>query len=102
MERTCKYSRLTKGGVDLDRRTPEENEEIVIKKEDVLRRVDNEYEAIVVIAKEARRLNSAPGLFLEEGEKAVDKAAMNFVEGKIDYVVEEEAPKKRSRSSKKI
>jgi hypothetical protein len=59
-----------------------------VRKEEILGRTSNEYEAIVAIAKEARRLNCAPGLFLDEGESAIPKAVENFVIGKVEYTVE--------------
>ena len=65
----------------------------------------SEYEAVVAIAKEARRLNAAPGVYLEDGEKAIPKAVKNFVDGKVDYEIEEDdagskKTRKRSRKSK--
>lgn len=59
----------------------------VVKKEEILDRTTNEYEAIVAIAREARRLNSVPGVFLEKDETAIPKAVENFVGGRVDYVV---------------
>lgn len=59
-----------------------------VRKEEILDRTRNEYEAIVAIAKEARRLNAVPGVFLEKGEGAIPRAVENFVDGKVDYVVE--------------
>ena len=60
----------------------------VVKKEEILGRTASEFEAIVAIAKEARRLNAVPGVFLEKGETAIPRAVENFVGGKVDYVVE--------------
>jgi DNA-directed RNA polymerase subunit K/omega len=61
-----------------------------VSKEEILDRTTNEYEAIVAIAKEARRLNAVPGVFLEKDERAIPRAYENFVGGKVDYVVEGE------------
>lgn len=74
-----------------------------ISREDVLTQSPSAYEAIVAIAKEARRLNAAPGVFLQDGEKAIPKAVENFVDGKVEYEVEggESPAKKRSRKSRK-
>jgi DNA-directed RNA polymerase subunit K/omega len=63
-----------------------------VKKEDLLDRAQSAYEAVVAIAKEARRLNAVPGVYLEEGEKPVLRAARNFVEGKVEYEVDGGAP----------
>ncbi len=59
-----------------------------VRKEEILGRTSNEYEAIVAIAKEARRLNAVPGVFLDKDESAIPKAFDNFVGGRVDYVVE--------------
>lgn len=59
-----------------------------VRKEEILDQTTNEYEAIVAIAKEARRLNAVPGVFLEKDERAIPKAVENFVGGKVEYVVE--------------
>ena len=59
-----------------------------VKKEEILDRTTNEYEAIVAIAKEARRLNAVPGVFLEKDERAIPKAVENFVGGRVEYIVE--------------
>ena len=77
----------------------------VVDKKDILDRARSEYEAVVAIAKEARRLNAAPGVYLEDGEKAIPKAVKNFVDGKVEYEVEEDEtgrkkPRKRSRKKK--
>jgi DNA-directed RNA polymerase subunit K/omega len=75
-------------------------------REDILSRAESEYEAIVAIAKEARRLNSAPDMFLEKEEKAIPRAVKNFVEGKVEYQIEGESqpppskPGKRRRKKK--
>jgi DNA-directed RNA polymerase subunit K/omega len=62
----------------------------LVTREDVLTRSGSEYEALVAIAKEARRLNAVPGLHLKENEKAIPKAVENFVTGRVDYEVEGE------------
>lgn len=68
-----------------------EREDIVDgMKEDILDHTTNEYEAIVAIAKEARRLNAVPGVHLEKDERAIPRAFENFVGGKVEYVVESE------------
>ena len=63
----------------------------VVKKEEILERARSAYEAVVALAKEARRLNAAPGVYLKEGEKPIPKAVRNFVEGRIGYEIEGEA-----------
>jgi hypothetical protein len=60
----------------------------LITREDVLKRSVSEYEALVAIAKEARRLNAVPGMHLKDGEKAIPKAVEHFVDGKVEYEVE--------------
>ena len=61
-----------------------------VSKEEILDHTTNEYEAIVAIAKEARRLNAVPGVFLEKDERAIPRAFENFVGGKVEYIVEGE------------
>jgi hypothetical protein len=68
---------------NVEREVPE-----AVKKEEILDRTASEYEAIVAIAKEARRLNAVPGVFLKKGETALPKAVENFVGGRVDYEVE--------------
>lgn len=71
-----------------------------VSKEKILEQAPSVYEAVVAIAKEARRLNSAPEVFLEMGEKAIPKAVQNFVDGKVEYQIEENDPagsKKRKK-----
>ena len=73
-----------------------------ISKENILQRAPSAYEAVVAIAKEARRLNTAPGVYLDEGEKAIPKAVEHFVDGKVEYEVEDgPSPKKRQRKGRK-
>lgn len=55
--------------------------------EQLLKRTNNLYEAIVAISKEARRVNLISQTWGEE-EKPVTKALINFAEGKVDYVLE--------------
>ena len=70
-----------------------------IRKEEILDQTSNEYEAIVAIAKEARRLNSVPGVFLEKDERAIPRAFENFVGGKVEYVVDGETCRERAPES---
>ena len=83
--------------------TGKDKEKPPISREDVLTQAPSAYEAIVAIAKEARRLNAAPEVFLQDGEKAIPKAVENFVDGKVDYEIEGGEPpaKKRGRKSRK-
>jgi hypothetical protein len=60
----------------------------LITREDVLKRSVSEYEALVAIAMEARRLNAVPGMHLKDGETAIPKAVKHFVDGKVEYEVE--------------
>jgi len=64
------------------------NRKTLVTREDVLGRSTSEYEALIAIAKEARRLNAVPGVHLKGDEKAIPKAVANFVAGKVDYEVE--------------
>jgi hypothetical protein len=64
------------------------NRKTLITREDVLKRSVSEYEALVAIAKEARRLNAVPGMHLKEGEQAIPKAVEHFVDGRVEYEVE--------------
>lgn len=59
-----------------------------VKKEEILERAQSAYEAVVAIAKEARRLNAAPGIYLKGEEKPLPRAVKNFVDGKVGYEVE--------------
>ncbi|MFH1311825.1 MAG: hypothetical protein ABIJ00_01225 [Candidatus Eisenbacteria bacterium] len=72
-----------------------------LSKEDILKRSPSAYEAVVAIAKEARRLNTAPEVFLEEGEKAIPKAVRHFVQGKVEYEVEDDSPPKKARKRRR-
>jgi DNA-directed RNA polymerase subunit K/omega len=75
-----------------------------LSRDDVLKKSPSEYEAIVAIAKEARRLNAVPEVFLDEGEKAIPKAVDNFVDGKVDYEIDEDStgrkPPRKGRRAK--
>ena len=64
------------------------NRKTLVTREDVLRRSASEYEALIAIAKEARRLNAVPGVHLKGDEKAIPKAVENFVSGRVDYEVD--------------
>ena len=74
-----------------------------ISKEDIMTRAPSAYEAVVAIAKEARRLNAAPGVYLDEGEKPIPKAVANFVDGRVEYEIEEDAStgKRKGKRGKK-
>jgi len=72
-------------------------EQPVIDREQLLKQASSLYEAVVAISKEARRLNAVPGVFLGEGEKPVPKAVENFVEGRVEYEVEDVQPKPKSK-----
>jgi DNA-directed RNA polymerase subunit K/omega len=78
-------------------------DETAVKKEEILDRAQSAYEAVVAIAKEARRLNAASGVYLKGGEKPIPKAVKNFVEGKVEYEVEggEPAGKSPGRGKKR-
>jgi DNA-directed RNA polymerase subunit K/omega len=60
-----------------------------VSKEEILKRAPSAYEAVVAMAKEARRLNAAPEVFLRDGGRALPRAVRNFVGGKVEYSVEE-------------
>ena len=85
------------------------NRKTLITREDVLKRSVSEYEALVAIAKEARRLNAVPGMHLKDGEMAIPKAVEHFVDGKVEYEVEgappgqaasQEKPKAKAKARK--
>ena len=69
-----------------------QRDEQTIKKEEILERAQSAYEAVVAIAKEARRLNAAPGIYLKGEEKPLPRAVMNFVDGKVDYEIDGDKP----------
>lgn len=75
-----------------------------VSKENILKRSGSEFEAVVAIAKEARRLNAVPGVYLDQDEKAIPRAVKNFVDGRVEYEIEggakEKKKKKRTRKSK--
>jgi DNA-directed RNA polymerase subunit K/omega len=78
------------------------NRKTLVTREDVLKRSGSEYEALVAIAKEARRLNAVPGLRLKEDEKAIPKAVENFAAGLVQYEVDGARPGERpARESEK-
>ena len=79
----------------------ENNEQPVIDREQLLKQASSLYEAVVAISKEARRLNAVPGVFLGEGEKPVPKAVENFVEGRVEYEVEDVQPKPKSKQKRR-
>ena len=57
----------------------------------ILKRVDNRYEAIRVIAKEARRINALIRLSGEEiEEKPTTIAIKRMIEGKVKYKYEQQ------------
>lgn len=59
-----------------------------VRKEEILERAQSAYEAVVAIAKEARRLNAVPGVYLKDEERPLPRAVKNFVDGKVEYEVE--------------
>jgi len=75
-----------------------------VNKEDIMERSASEFEAVVAIAKEARRLNAVPGVYLDQEEKAIPRAVKNFVDGRVEYEIEggakEKKKRKRARKSK--
>ncbi len=75
-----------------------DRDETTLKKDEILDRAESAYEAVVAIAKEARRLNAAPGIYLKGDEKPLPRAVRNFVDGKVDCGVERDEPA-GSRSS---
>ncbi|MCH7761586.1 DNA-directed RNA polymerase subunit omega [candidate division TA06 bacterium] len=69
---------------------------IRISIEEILKIVENKYKAVVIAAKEARRLNVIPREKEEEEEekennlKPVEEALKRFVKGELKYVEGEE------------
>jgi DNA-directed RNA polymerase subunit K/omega len=63
-----------------------------LRKDTILHGAQNAYEAVVAIAKEARRLNAAPGIYLESDEKPIPRAVRNFVDGRVDYGAKRDEP----------
>ena len=69
---------------------------IRISIEEILKIVENKYKAVVIAAKEARRLNVIPREKEEGGEekennlKPVEEALKRFVAGELKYVEGEE------------
>lgn len=83
------------------KKKPDEREDKpALSKEDIMARAPSAYEAVVAIAKEARRLNAAPGVYLDQGEKPIPKAVENFVDGKVEYEIEEDARAKQKDSKR--
>jgi len=68
-----------------------------VNKEDIMERSASEFEAVVAIAKEARRLNAVPGVYLDQEEKAIPRAVKNFVDGRVEYEIEGGAREKKKR-----
>jgi hypothetical protein len=64
------------------------NRRTLVTREDVHTRSTSEYEALIAIAKEARRLNAVPGLHLKAEENAIPKAVENFLGGRVEYEVD--------------
>ena len=83
-----------------DDKTADAEGKPAIDKDEILQKTPSAYEAIVAIAREARRLNSAPGVFLEQGEKPIPRAVRNFVDGKVEYVTEEDWEPRKGSSKK--
>jgi DNA-directed RNA polymerase subunit K/omega len=83
-----------------DDKTADPEGKPAIDKDEILQRTPSAYEAIVAIAREARRLNSAPEVFLEEGEKPIPRAVRNFVDGRVEYETEDERKPGKSSSRK--
>ena len=75
-----------------------DRDETTLKKGEIIERAENAYEAVVAIAKEARRLNAAPGIYLKGDEKPLPRAVRNFVGGNVDYEVEGDGPADRRSS----
>ncbi|HSG29843.1 MAG TPA: DNA-directed RNA polymerase subunit omega, partial [Candidatus Krumholzibacterium sp.] len=58
--------------------------------EEILQRIDNRYEAIRVLAREARRINNIIRMAPEEIEEKPTTIAVNrLTEGKVKYYYEE-------------
>lgn len=58
--------------------------------EEILKRIDNRYEAIRVLAREARRINNIIRMAPEEiEEKPTSIAVERLIEGKVKYDYEE-------------
>jgi DNA-directed RNA polymerase subunit K/omega len=79
----------------------EKKEKPAVSKEDILKRSTSEFEAVVAIAKEARRLNAVPGIYLDRDEKPVPRAVENFVDGRVEYEIESDAGGKKRKKGKK-
>ena len=81
--------------------TGDKQEKPAVRKEDILKRSASEFEAVVAIAKEARRLNAVPGVYLDQDEKPIPRAVENFVDGRVEYEIEGDAKKKKSKKRSK-
>jgi DNA-directed RNA polymerase subunit K/omega len=86
--------------MNVKEQTGKEEGDLIVKKEEILERAHSAYEAVVAIAKEARRLNAAPGVYLNQGEKPIPKAVRNFVDGRVEYEVEGNATTERKPPKK--
>jgi DNA-directed RNA polymerase subunit K/omega len=79
----------------------ERQDKPAVSKEDILKRSSSEFEAVVAIAKEARRLNAVPGVYLDKEEKPVPRAVENFVGGRVEYEIEGGAGGRKKKKGKK-
>ena len=76
----CNFSLLVEQGVGMEIKAMEQ----------ILKQIDNRYEAIRVIAKEARRINNVVKQSGEEiEEKPTSIAISRIIEGKVKYRYEE-------------
>jgi DNA-directed RNA polymerase subunit K/omega len=82
-------------------KTGEKQEKPAVSKEDILKRSGSEFEAVVAIAREARRLNAVPGVYLDQDEKPVPRAVENFVDGRVEYEIEGDAGEKKKKKKGK-
>ncbi|MGD8627795.1 MAG: hypothetical protein PVH52_01810 [bacterium] len=82
-------------------KTGDKQDKPAVSKEDILKRSGSEFEAVVAIAKEARRLNAVPGVYLDRDEKPIPRAVENFVDGRVEYEIEGEAGEKKKKKKGK-
>ncbi len=82
-------------------RNTDKDEQPVIDREQLLKRASSLYEAVVAMSKEARRLNAVPGVYLGDDEKPIPRAVENFVEGRVEYEVEEPKPKPKPKTRRR-
>jgi DNA-directed RNA polymerase subunit K/omega len=82
-------------------RAGDKKDKPAVSKEDIMERSASEFEAVVAIAKEARRLNAVPGVYLDQDEKPIPRAVKNFVDGKVEYEIEGGAKMKKEKKGKK-